>query len=92
MMLFIMPAHAMQNEPDSFRGIPWGAKVPKNNLFGKNKWGLKQSSTSLYWRDEEVIIEGAKIGSSINYWFHESLGFAYIHVIFSGQENYDLIF
>lgn len=93
MMLFTVPVFAMKNEPDNFRGIPWGAEPPKNNLFGKNKWGLKQLSTSnLYWRDEEVSIGGAKITAPINYTFHDDFGFACAVVLFRGQGNYDLIY
>lgn len=91
MMLFAIPALAMKNEPDNFRGIPWGAKVPKNNIFGGNKWKLRHYSLNVYHRDEEVTIGGVKITSSIKYYFFEDVGFAWAIVEFSGRESYDKI-
>lgn len=90
-ILFTIPAYAMKNEPDNFRGIPWGIKPPKNNLFWKNKWGLSRLGGPIYWRDEDVSIGGAKILSPINYLFDDSLGFGAVEITFSGIKEYELI-
>lgn len=91
MMLFTFPVFAMENEPEEFRGIPWGAPLPKNNIFGRNKWKLEYMYGNEYRRSEEVSIGGAKISSPINYVFLDSMGFACARVSFEGQENYELI-
>lgn len=91
-----VPACAMKNEPDDFRGVPWGTPEPRKKLFGYNffvynKWGLKHLYDGEYTRDQEVYIGGAKITSTVSYHFLDSLGFACANVPFQGQENYELI-
>lgn len=96
--LLATPVFAMKNEPDGFRGIPWGAMAPKNNIAGGNKWGLTEigktdDGATVYWRlHDSVIIGGAKMSSFVEYSFHDTLGFAQVRMKFEGSENFDLLY
>lgn len=90
---------AMENEPEEFRGIPWGADLPKNSPNGENEWGLMElrridtDAETVYCRlDDEVSIGGVKISSaSVEYHFLDSLGFANVSMKFKGRRNIELI-
>lgn len=98
-MLFTAIAWAMENEPEEFRGIPWGAAQPKNSAAEENKWELMEirksdiDATTVYCRLlDEVSIGGVKISSaSVEYHFLNSLGFARVQIRFEGRENIDRI-
>lgn len=94
-VFFALPAFAMKNEPEGFRGIPWGTPAPENDLNGKNKWGLVKlidlMSETLYFRKNESALMGGARVESISYYFQESLGFARAVIEFSGAENCELL-
>lgn len=96
MMLFTIPACAMKNEPDNFRGIPWGTAPPKNTIFGGNQWGLTEKAwigkLTIYSRDEEAVIGGVKASAPITYHFHDDRGFVAALAQFKGYENFELIY
>lgn len=95
-LLLAIPAPAMENEPDEFLGIPWGAVSPEKNFIGSGDMGGFEArrleiggSVTLYERPhEKVSIFGVKPLSPIAYFFHDSLGFARALMRFKGVENY----
>lgn len=96
--LLTTSAFAMKNEPEGFRGIPWGAVAPEKNFAEGNKWGLEKAGTAgnlgnTYFRPEsgEVSIGKAKITSPVIYLFHDDYGFAAALIEFEGRVDYNHI-
>lgn len=94
-LLLAIPVSAMENEPEGFRGIPWGAVAPERNFAEGNKWGLEKVGTAgdfgnTYFRpeSEEVSIGKAKITSPVIYLFHDDYGFAAAMIEFEGRADY----
>lgn len=94
-LLAAVPAFAMENISEGFRGIPWGTAPPEENSAEGNEWGLEkqgnEGSVILYLRSEKVSVAGVEISSPVNYIFHDKTGFACAIIQFSGQENYEVI-
>lgn len=97
-LLFTVSAFAMKNEPEGFRGIPWGAVAPEKNFVEGNKWGLTKVSTAdnlggvyLESEPEEMFIGKAQITSPIMYLFNDEFGFSAVLIEFKGREDYDAI-
>lgn len=94
-LLLAAPAFAMENEPQDFRGIPWGAAPPGEDNPDSEKLGLKMidryDSIALYRRDESVSVAGVKTLSSVDYYFHDRSGFICAEMQFRGIKNYELI-
>lgn len=93
-LLLAVSAFAMENEPDEFLGIPWGAVSPAKNFSGGNMGGFHETlkmddATTVYQRlPEHLSIAGVAPLSPIDYFFHDSLGFVRAHVRFKGVANY----
>lgn len=94
-VLFAMPVFGAENVDKGFRGIPWGATLPKDGNNGNNKWGLYEVedhfSDKVYERDNENLSFGGAQVLYIEYSFQESLGFANVELFFHGLDNYKLI-
>lgn len=90
-----IPAFAMEDVMEDFRGIPWGAPAPVQDGDDSNKWGLvilgSSDSVTLYRRAEQVYVGEVKISAPVEYVFHDELGFACAVIRFNGQEKYDLL-
>lgn len=95
MVLFAVPVFGAENMDKGFRGIPWGARLPKGGGNGNNKWGLywvyDHFSEKVYERDNENLSFGGAEVLYIEYSFQESLGFAQVEIVFRGLENCKLI-
>lgn len=95
-LLLAASVFAMENEPDEFLGIPWGAVSPEQNFSdGCGMGGFTPltvdpvDSITVYHRPrEKVAIAGVQPLSPIAYFFHDSLGFVRALMRFKGVESY----
>lgn len=96
-VLFTVPAYAMKNEPEKFRGIPWGTKMPKEAAFGRYEWALEKvgysrgGNTVIFNRLEKASFGGLTISEPIDYEFHWQYGFVTAKIKGVGRANYDLL-
>lgn len=96
-LLLAAPVFAMENEPDEFLGVPWGAVSPEKNFIDSGDMGGFKAlrvdpvgSVIVYQRPgEKVRFAGVKPLSPIAYFFHDSLGFVRAHMRFKGVKNYE---
>jgi len=76
---------AFQNEPEGFRGLKWGDAPTEDMTFQ-----VDINQMMYYVRSEEKMVIGDVPLEVVSYGFYEDR-FAVCIVLFTGQENYNLL-